>query len=105
MPNPPSTHGADELAKAERVCRQRLQADPRDVDALRGLAAVSQAKGRYEEAVGHYQHALHEAPDDPEAHRSLGNAFYLWGRYPEAAECYRRALRLRPDDADAHNNL
>ena len=95
----------DELARAERLCRQRLRENPRDPEALCGLGAVHQAHGRYDAAAESYRQALQETPNDPAAHRGLGNACYLAGRHAEAAQSYQRGLRLRPDDADAHNNL
>ena len=95
----------EDLRQAGRACRQALQANPFDLEALRALAAICQDLGQLDEAAECYQEVLKLRPDDAEAWRLLGNARYLSGRLDEADACYRRTLQLKPNDADAHNNL
>lgn len=61
-------------------------------------------RGRIDEAIAHYQTALHLLPEYPDAHNNLGLAYQRQGRFAEAAREYQ-AANLSPGYAAAHNNL
>ena len=62
--------------------------------------------GRRDEAMAHFQEALHLKPDFWEAHLSLGNALLeTAGRLDDAIAQYETAVRLAPNSERAHTNL
>ena len=69
------------------------------------LGAMLVRQGQVQEAIGHYEQALHLKPDLANAHYNLGIALAGQGRLQEAIGHYEQALRFKPDDAEAHNNL
>jgi tetratricopeptide (TPR) repeat protein len=68
-------------------------------------------KGRWDEAIKHYQKglgmepALEIAPNYAEAHNNLGLALIQKGQMDDAIAHYRRALELKPSFAAAMDNL
>ena len=60
------------LEEAERLCRQVLQQEPRNVDALRMLGLIAAAAGDLDEAENLLRQALAEAPDHIAALFELG---------------------------------
>lgn len=57
--------------------------------------------GKFDEALGEYQAALHRAPEDPGLHKSLALLFERQGRFADAVASYERYLELQPDAAEA----
>lgn len=57
--------------------------------------------GKFDEAIGEYQAALHRAPKDPGLHKSLALLFERQGRFADAVASYERYLELQPDAAEA----
>ncbi|HEX4177189.1 MAG TPA: tetratricopeptide repeat protein, partial [Rhizomicrobium sp.] len=77
-----------------------VKINPGDAGALVNLANVLSLKGRFAEAVAHYDRALALRPD-PDALRGRGHALQGMGRLPEALASYARALALNPADGQA----
>jgi predicted O-linked N-acetylglucosamine transferase (SPINDLY family) len=98
-------HQAGDLAGAERLYLQTLQADPSHADAHCNLGTILAKQNRAEEAVARYRQALHRRPDHAEAHYNLGNALRKLGRLAEAVTSYREALRVTPERMSVHYNL
>jgi len=98
-------HNAGDLAKAEGLYQQVLQADPRQPVALHLLGVIAHQEGKNDVAVDLITQALAIKPDFADAHNNLGNAFKELGKLDEALASYHKALAIRPDYADAHNNL
>jgi len=69
------------------------------------LGAMLVRQGQVQEAIGHYEQALHLKPDLANAHYNLGIALAGQGRLQKAIGHYEQALRIKSDDAKAHNNL
>jgi Flp pilus assembly protein TadD len=67
----------------------------------RGLAA----RGRYDEGLACYDHALAIRADIPQIWANRGRALRNLHRLDEAKTSFREALRLKPDFAGAHNEL
>ena len=61
--------------------------------------------GRYEEAMGHFEHCVDLRGDDAEAHLNLGLCCHRLGRREDAADSYALALAHRPEFAEACFNL
>ena len=91
---------AGDLATAERLCRQAVQAQPRDADAWRLLGDTLRGRGRLAEAIDAYQRSLQLQPGAAETHHGLGLALAAQGQRGPAVAHLREAVRLRPEDAE-----
>jgi tetratricopeptide (TPR) repeat protein len=91
---------AGDLAVAERLCRQAVQAQPRDADAWRWLGDTLRGRGSLAEAIDAYQRSLQLHPDAAETHHGLGLALAAQGQHAPAVAHLREAVRLRPEDAE-----
>ncbi|MBI82632.1 MAG: hypothetical protein CMJ81_05500 [Planctomycetaceae bacterium] len=69
--------------------------------AHQGLGVALGSMGRWQESLGHFEHALQLNPQDPETHFNLGNALTLLGQLERAERHFRLAVRLRPQDLDS----
>jgi Tfp pilus assembly protein PilF len=79
---------------------------PNDVDArLRLASALSEKKGRMNDAISEYQAAAKIGDPNPEVGTTLGNLLLGQGRIDEAILYYRDVLQLQPSSALAHYNL
>ncbi len=96
------TNGDD--ATAGWLYKQLLQAEPRNVDALLGLAAVAARQERLDEAASHYQHALEFDPKNSIAQAGL--IALLGQANPTAAESRLKTLiTQQPEAAYLHAAL
>ena len=94
-------HQRGQLAEAERLYLQLLEAAP-DAFAPRHLLGVVRAQqGRNTEALELIGRALQISPGVPEALLNYGNVLKNLGRFEEALASYDRALAARPDFPDA----
>jgi tetratricopeptide (TPR) repeat protein len=82
-----------------------LVVTPRSPVLHNALGSALSARGRQDEAMGHYRQALAVEPENELAHYNLGIASQSRGHIDEAIRHYRRALAAKPDYAVAHNNL
>ena len=98
-------HNAGDLAKAEGIYQQVLQADPNQPVALHLLGVIAHQVGKNDIAVDLIGKALAIKPDYVEAHTSLGNTLQRTGRLEDAVASYHKALAIKPDFANAHSNL
>jgi tetratricopeptide (TPR) repeat protein len=85
-----------DLAKAAASYELALKADPRNADALHGLAAIALRQGRPDEAEAYYQRAVEADPKDAVAQAGLAG---LHGQGDPVAEEIRlqRLLAGQPD--------
>lgn len=77
-----------------------LKIHPGDAAARVNLANVLSLKGRFAEAVAHYDQALALRPD-PDVWHGRGHALQGMGRLAEALASYAHALALNPSDVQA----
>ncbi|HYV39809.1 MAG TPA: tetratricopeptide repeat protein [Gemmataceae bacterium] len=98
-------HQAGDLAEAERLYREIIQADASHADAWCFLGAVCQAQGQKAEAEANYRQAIQLAPAFASALNSLGILLAEQGKLEEAAYNFLQVLQHHPTDTDAHNNL
>jgi predicted TPR repeat methyltransferase len=96
---------AGNLSLAELLCRQALDADPDNVDALVLLGYLCQVQARLPESLSIYQRALQIDPNCAEAHNNMGFLYAAQGDLERAGAAYERALAAKPNHADALNNL
>ncbi len=90
---------AGDAVLAERICRQALNAFPRDANllCLLGATLVKQEKAR--EAEHTLSRATRIAGDFARAHEGLAEALILQGKLPEALESLNKAAKLEPGSA------
>src|SRR3954452_20703850 len=98
-------HEAGDLPGVERLCRQVLQAEPTQPDALHRLGLVALQTGRTDLALDCLTRALARRPNYPAFLVNLGLLYQQLDGRTEAEASFRRALQLRPDYADAHFHL
>jgi Flp pilus assembly protein TadD len=99
------SHQAGDVARAEQLYLQVLQADPNHADAWQLLGAAYIMQRRLPEAVPALRRALQLNPQHAAAHDNLGIALVQQGQFAEAVASFREALRLRPDNPETHVNL
>jgi Tfp pilus assembly protein PilF len=79
---------------------------PNDVDARLKLAnALSEKKGRMNDAIGEYKAAAKIDAPNPDVETALANLLLEQGRIDEAIQYYRHVALLEPSSALAHYNL
>ena len=98
-------HQAGQLAEAERLYRQVLQAKPDHADALHYLGVVAHQREDPKTAIDLIGKAIRRSPGNAPYHSNLGEAYRALGRLQEAAGAYRQALNIDPNFSMAHNNL
>ena len=88
---------------AERICRQALNAFPRDANllCLLGASLIKQEKAK--EAEHTLSRAVRLFSDFSRAHEGLAEALIMQGRLPEALESLERAESLEPGSASIRN--
>ena len=97
-------HRMGQLAQAEQLYRQVLQAQPGHFDALHLLGIVHHQRGEYQDAARRIEAALAINPNSAAASNNHGAVLKELGRLAEAIESYDRAIALKPDYAEAFNN-
>jgi len=79
---------------------------PEDLDVRLKLAnALSEKKGRMNDAIAQYEAAAKIGDPNPEVETTLANLLLEQGRIEEAIRYYRDVVRLQPSSALAHYNL
>lgn len=61
-------------------------------------------KGRLDEAIPHFQHALEICDECSDVYNNLGHALARAGKWTEAIDAYRGAIRTNPNLPNAHND-
>jgi tetratricopeptide (TPR) repeat protein len=87
------------------MCRQVLQSNPNDAEALSLLGMIANRSGQWGAAVELFRRALQGRPGSAEAYVGLGMALFRLDRIPESEDALAEALRLNPRDFDAHQNM
>ena len=90
------------LEDAERLYRNVLRQNAKNVDALRLLALIAIQAERPDDAEQLLQRAVGIAPDFMLAILDLGRLFKEQDRFAEALECFARAIALEPVQVQAH---
>jgi len=93
------------IERAEQVFRGLLARDPRDADALMGLASALEARGQLADAERSYRDAARVEPGYWNTHNSLGSFLVQNGRAADAVEPFTRVTELAPGNSTGYNNL
>jgi tetratricopeptide (TPR) repeat protein len=88
---------ANDLGLAERLCRDFLKREPRNVAAIRLLAEVGVRLGRFDEAEDLLAYCLDLAPDFHLARHSFANLLFRRLRYREALIEIEKILGAEPN--------
>jgi Tfp pilus assembly protein PilF/mono/diheme cytochrome c family protein len=100
-----AAQGDPRMLLQEALARHSIEKNPGDFEAHYNLAAMLQARGKLDDAMGEYTAALRLRPEDAVANNGLGAALLAEGRPDKAATYLVAALKARPDYFDAHYNL
>ncbi len=95
----------NELAAAMTMLEDVLKEDPKVIDAWFTLGNMAGRRGRQEEAIAHFKHALALKPDDEEAVINMAHAYRKLGRDEDALVGFRRFMELDPKNAQVHYEI
>ncbi|HUB24701.1 MAG TPA: tetratricopeptide repeat protein [Tepidisphaeraceae bacterium] len=98
-------HQAGDLTEAEKLYRQVLTEDPKNVDALTLMGIMAYQAGNPSAAIGLIQNAIAIRPTEAKCHLHLGIALENAGRLPEAIAAYNKAIQLQQPYPQALCNL
>jgi tetratricopeptide (TPR) repeat protein len=96
---------AGELARAEALCRQVLEREPRNARAWFNLGAIHAAQGDAAGGIESYRRALELDPALAEAWSNLGELLGAAGDKAGEIDAYRRAVGANPQLAPVWSNL
>jgi tetratricopeptide (TPR) repeat protein len=85
--------------------QKALEINPRDADALGGIASCYEHMGRLKDAEDTFARAAALRPDYWDGYNGLGAFYSRQNRSAEAAAEYRRVIELTPDNSAAYSNL
>jgi protein O-GlcNAc transferase len=100
-----AANASGDLAKAEWICRQILQCEPRHPGAFHLLGLVAMQVGQFQEAIDFISVAVQFDESQAQYHAHLGDAHRHAGQFDKSAQCYQKAIALAPTFAEAHNAL
>lgn len=93
--------GAGKPDEARKQYEAVLEKDPKNVEAILGIARIDQQAGHHKEAERQYKQAVETAPQSAPAQYGLGQFYAAEQRWSEALPCLKRAVDLAPDDTDS----
>ena len=86
-----------ELKQTEKVLKQALQSNPRDVQKQVELGITYELQGELAKAANAFEEALKYDPNRPELYSLLGPIYERQERYDEALRTYHRLEKLDPN--------
>jgi len=100
-----AAHRRGDLATAEKLYRQMLQAHPYHAGAWHFLGVIALAREHFEKARESIEYSLKLAPLKAVYWNNYGAVLKALGRWSEAQTAFSRAISLRSDYSDAWSNL
>ncbi len=91
------TADAAYYARAQQLYQKALALQPRNGEALTGLAWVSSGRHQFDESIVWAKQAIAINPRNNAAYGLIGDAAVEQGDYPTAFKSYQKMLDLRPD--------
>jgi serine/threonine-protein kinase len=85
--------------------QRALELEPRNADAIQGMARAYEELGRDAEAEAAFKRGVALRPWGWGEYNSLASFYYRKKRYADAEAQYRRALEVAPDNAAVYSNL
>ena len=95
------SYQADALAAFQHV----LDRDPKNADALRGLADIHYDRDDHAKAIPLFERYLAFRPDDESARTDLATMYLYAGDAPRAIATYKDVIKRNPSFLQAHYNL
>jgi serine/threonine protein kinase/tetratricopeptide (TPR) repeat protein len=95
--------GDHDLAVQEFI--HALDLDPRNSDALTGIALAYRNEGRNSDAEAAYIRSSALRPGDWNGYNTLGNFYDFIGRHQDAITQFKRGIELSPDNSALYANL
>jgi predicted aspartyl protease/Flp pilus assembly protein TadD len=92
---------AGDFEKAEKIYRDLLLKDEKDLDARLGLSHALLKERRFQDSFDHAARAIASDPLSARAHALLGSVVLATGDFRLSVEEFRTALSLKPDEAMA----
>src|SRR6266851_8327538 len=92
---------AGDFQKAEKIYRDLLAKDERDIDARLGLSHALLKERRLQDSFDHAARAIASDPLSARAHALLGSAVLATGDFHLSVEEFRTAISLKDDEAMA----
>ena len=86
-------------ARASAQFRRALALDPKQDEALKGLAGIAGNEGRLDEALHMYRSLAERDPRDVLLLRSLSRVYRMLGDYKQSTQVLQRAVAIDPTDA------
>ena len=96
---------AGDVARAAEFFHRALALEPRDPEALVGLAGLARAAGKLSEAVRLCDRAIAAQPGYADAWLERAYVLHAAGSLRGARECYTQVIALAPNSAPAHAGL
>ena len=90
---------------AQLVYEQVLNADPKNMDAVRGLAALALERSDFDQALEYHGRLIDLGERSSEVLYNAGLLLQKAGQMEDAARLYREAAEENPDFAEAMLNL
>lgn len=100
-----SLYQAGQADKAAAICRNVLQRQPGQPDALHILGNVAKDQGQLQQALQHFQQGLRVAPGHVHLLNSTGLLFRKMGYVQQALECFEQAIKIDPNYYHGRYNL
>jgi tetratricopeptide (TPR) repeat protein len=97
--------GVGNLLEARRHYQDVIEEDPKQVDALLGLARIEQLSGRAPQAEQQFLSALRLEPDSPVVLHALGLFYQSQQRWPEAVDVLNKAMLAAPTETQYRHDL
>ncbi len=91
--------------KAIEVCKKIVELEPKNPAFKNKLAGIYRRKGKVEDALAQYRHAISVAPNNVAAHLGIGILLEAKGLLDESANAYNKVIELDPKSKVAFNNL
>jgi len=92
-------------AAADAACKQALELDPTNVDAVSSSALLDLTLGRFDEGIAIVRKAIELDPLSVTSYSRLGTLNYYAGRMSESEAAFRKAMELNPQRPTLHYQL
>ncbi len=98
-------HRAERLDAAEKIYRDILEADPKQIDALHYLGVLANQRGDHTRAVTLIGQAIALNGQAAHFHNNIAAAYRALKDADKSRSHYQQAIALKPDYAEAYGNL
>jgi len=102
---PTGPGGTVQSMDQEKMLREAIEKDPKNVNALITLGNLMMDSSRFSEAVDAYQKALDLDPKNTDVRVDMGTCYKNMGKPDFAVKEYRQALEVNPQHVMALKNL